>query len=124
MVYSCAGSSDLFSIFGCKTSKFILEVGKLTLVCFLLPVIRFAKLNTPSLSNPPPPPSNVLEINKPPKARGLNRGFTVIWYFWIYMIKTAITHKITSNSPCSLLPLYHTLVSFPPRLQRKEQEIE
>ena len=30
------------------------------------------------LSNKPPPPSNTLEINKPPMARGLNRGF-MLW---------------------------------------------
>ena len=39
---------------------------------FLLPVMRFAKLNKP----PPPPHSQkCLEKNKPPG--GLNRGFTV-----------------------------------------------
>ena len=34
------------------------------------------KLNKPPVSIKPPPPSNGLEINKPPG--GLNRGFTVI----------------------------------------------
>ena len=42
---------------------------------FLLQVMRFAKLNKPPLSFKPPP-SKVLEKNKPPG--GLNRGFTVL----------------------------------------------
>ena len=95
MIYS-GWKFILFLVFGGMTSNFLCltfsicalalcTTRKSTLshaTVFLLQVMHFAKLNKPPLSfkpplsiKPPPPPSKVLEKNKPPG--GLNRGFTV-----------------------------------------------
>ena len=65
MVYSCAGSSDLFvmtSNFSCGGAFSTLHSSTL----WRIDTIIFTTLKKPSsLSSPPPPPTNVLEINKP-----------------------------------------------------------
>ena len=68
-IYSHAGSWDLFFIFGYLISNFVCLFLLYVLVFTenSVDTITFAQLNMPSLSvkTPPPPPLNVLEINKP-----------------------------------------------------------
>ena len=72
MVYSCAGSSDLFvmtSNFSCGRAFSTLHSSTL----WKIDTIIFTTLKkSSSLSSPPPPPppTNVLEINKPPGGGG------------------------------------------------------
>ena len=91
-IYSHAGSWDLFFIFGYLISNFVCLFLLYVLVFTenSVDTITFAQLNMPSLSvkTPPPPPLNVLEINKP--NGGLNRGFAVVSSFFFSQI----------NSPC------------------------
>ena len=89
MVYSQAGTSDLFLILGFMISN-VLYLSFSTLHSSSLwrtDTFFFAKLSKPPLSNKPPSllthpssPSNVFLINKPPPPPfrgGLNRRFTV-----------------------------------------------
>ena len=87
MVYSQAGTSDLFLILGFMTLN-VLYLSFSTLHSSSLwrtDTFFFAKLSKPSLSNKPPSllshppsPSNVFLMNEPPPFRGgLNRRFTV-----------------------------------------------
>ena len=67
-IYSHAGSWDLFFIFGYLISDFVCLFLLYVLVFTenSVDTITFAQLNMPSLSvKTPPPPLNVLEINKP-----------------------------------------------------------
>ena len=68
MIYSHAGSWDLFFISGYLISNFVCLFSLYVLVFTenSVDTITFAQLNMPSLSvKTPPPPLNVLEINKP-----------------------------------------------------------
>lgn len=90
MVYSYAGSSDLFwylvarPLTSCGWAFQLCVVGSLWRIDSIFWMFEKTQkcpilVNSLSpLSNKPPPPSNTLEINKPPMARGLNRGF-MLW---------------------------------------------
>ena len=82
MVYLPTGSSDLLLILGCMTSN-VLYLSFSALYSSSLwrtdTIVSFKLDKPPSPLLYLPPPSNGLEINKPPK--WLNRGFTVSWFF-------------------------------------------
>ena len=85
MIYSHAGSWDLFFIFGYLLSNFVCLFLLYVLVFTenSVDTITFVQLNMPSLSikTPPPPQPN----------GGLNRGFAVVSSFFFSQI---------NNSPC------------------------
>ena len=106
MVYSPNRSLDLFLILGCMISNFLyLSFSSFySSSLWRTDTFVFAKLNKPpsqvsipSLLTPPPPSSNVLELNKPP---GGNSGLTVcIWRCsWI-------------GNSCPSTPVLYTIIN-------------